>query len=300
MTSVEENRVLVIMNPKAGKSHGKSNLYRVVDLFKEKGYEVILQKTAYKGHAVELVQEYGGDSDIIVCCGGDGTLNEVVSGIMKKGLKQPLGYIPTGTTNDFATSLNLSYNIDKAVNTIVNGITRSLDIGYFMGTRYFNYIASFGAFTNSSYSTPQSTKNTIGHLAYILEGVKDIPNIRPYHMRVEAGGVTYEDDYIFGAVTNSISIGGVVKLDINQVDLNDGIFEIILIKNPKTPFDLSRIIRAVTKKDYDDKMIDFIKAPEVVFHMDKQIPWSIDGEYEPGSTEIHIRNIQNAINLFTI
>lgn len=299
MSSFEGNRILLIMNPIAGKTHGKASLYRVADLFSTNGYEVTLLNTAYKGHAAELVQENGDGYDLIVCCGGDGTLNEVVSGMMKKGLKQPLGYIPAGTTNDFASSLRLSYNLDKATKAIMNGKRRCLDIGYFMESRYFNYIASFGAFTNSSYSTPQSYKNTIGHLAYVLEGVKDIPNIRPYHMRIEANGSIYEDDYIFGAVSNSISIGGMVKLDTNQVDLNDGLFEIILIKNPKTPLELSRIIRALTKKEYNDKMIEFIQAPEAIFYMEKQIPWSIDGEYEAGGKEIQVRNIRNAITLLS-
>ncbi len=299
MSSYDGKKTLLIMNPIAGKTHGKASLYRVVDLFNNNGYEVTLLNTAYKGHATELVQEHGGGYELIVCCGGDGTLNEVVSGMMRKGLKQPLGYIPAGTTNDFASSLKLSYNIEKAANAIMNGMKRNLDIGFFMESRYFNYIASFGAFTNSSYSTPQASKNTIGHLAYVLEGVKDIPNIRPYHIRIEADGNVYEDDYIFGAVSNSISIGGLVKLDTNQVDLNDGLFEIILIKNPKTPLELSRILRALTRKEYNDKMIDFIKVPEAVFYMEKQIPWSIDGEYEAGGKEIRVRNIQDAITLIS-
>ena len=290
-------KVLLIVNPIAGKTHSKSGVYRAVDLFNNNGYEVTLQKTISKGHATNIVMEQGLEYDIVVCCGGDGTLNEVVSGMMQMGVKMPLGYIPAGTTNDFASSLKLSYNVNIAVKAIMNGRKRSLDIGYFNGSRYFSYIASFGAFTGSSYTTPQSYKNTIGHFAYVLEGMKDIPNIRPYHIKLEVGDKIYEDDYIFGAVSNSISIGGMVKLDSSQVDLNDGLFEIILIKNPKTPLDISRIIRAITKKDYSDKMIEFIKAPEVTFYMEKQLPWSIDGEYDAGGKEIRINNIQGAITL---
>lgn len=297
MPEMVGKKILLIVNPIAGRSHTKSGLYRALDLFNNSGYQVSLQKTVSKGHATSIVLEHGKENDIVVCCGGDGTLNEVVSGVMQLGIKVPLGYIPAGTTNDFASSLKLSYNMNVAVKAIMNGQERPLDIGVFNGRRYFNYIASFGAFTGSSYTTPQSYKNTLGHLAYLLEGVKDIPNIRPYHVRVEVEGAVYENDYIFGAVSNSISIGGMVKLDSNQVDLNDGLFEIILIKNPKTALDLSRIIRAITKKDYNDKMIDFIKAPAASFYMEKQIPWTIDGEYEAGGTEIIVKNIQSAITL---
>lgn len=293
----EGKKVLLIVNPIAGKTHSKSGVYRAYDLFSNNGYEVTLQKTISKGHATNIVLEQGLENDIVVCCGGDGTLNEVVSGMMQLGAKLPLGYIPAGTTNDFASSLKLSYNVNNAVKAIMNGRKRPLDIGLFNGSRYFSYIASFGAFTGSSYSTPQSYKNTIGHFAYVLEGVKDIPNIRPYHIKLDVGGKIYEDDYIFGAVSNSISIGGMVKLDSSQVDLNDGLFEIILIKNPKTPLDISRIIRAITKRDYSDKMIEFIKAPEVTFYMEKQLPWSIDGEYDAGGNEIRIKNIHGAITL---
>ncbi len=293
----EGKKVLLIINPIAGKTSGKSSLYRAVDLFGDHGYEVTLQKTAAKGHATSIVMEQGPENDIVVCCGGDGTLNEVVSGMMKMGLKLPLGYIPAGTTNDFASSLKLSYNVNTAVKAIINGRRRPLDIGLFNGNRYFSYIASFGAFTTSSYSTPQSVKNTLGHLAYILEGVKDIPNIKPYHIKLKVGDQLYEDDYIFGAVSNSISIGGMVKLDSKLVDLNDGLFEIILVKNPKTPLDISRIIRAITRKDYSDRMIDFIKASEATFYMEKQLPWSIDGEYDAGGNEVSISNIRGAITL---
>ncbi len=293
----EGKKLLLIVNPIAGKTHSKSGVYRAIDLFHDNGYEVTLQKTVSKGHATSIVLEQGLENDIVVCCGGDGTLNEVVSGMMQLGVKLPLGYIPAGTTNDFASSLKLSYNVNTAVKAIMNGRKQSLDIGLFHGKRYFSYIASFGAFTGSSYTTPQSYKNTIGHFAYVLEGVKDIPNIRPYHIKLEVDGKVYEDDYIFGAVSNSISIGGMVKLDSKQVDLNDGLFEIILIKNPKTPLDISRIIRAITKKDYSDKMIEFIKASEVTFFMEKQLPWSIDGEYDAGGKEIHIKNIHGAITL---
>jgi YegS/Rv2252/BmrU family lipid kinase len=268
-----------------------------MQMFKDYGYHVTMKKTASKGHATELVQKHGSNYDIIVCNGGDGTLNEVISGVMRLDRKITIGYIPSGTTNDFATSLNLSDKTETAARTILHGQPRTVDIGLFGDNRYFSYIASFGAFTGSSYSTPQSYKNLLGHLAYVLDGMKGIPSIRPHHVRVEAAGQTYEGDYLFGAVSNSISIGGLLKLDSNQVDLNDGLFEIILIKNPKTPLELSRMLLSISKREYTDKSIQFIKAPEATFYMDEVIPWSIDGEYEAGANKIKIQNLTNAISI---
>lgn len=297
MADRENNKLLFIVNPIAGRLFPKNNYERAAELFKNHGYNVIMKKTAFKGHATELVIKYGHDQDIIVCSGGDGTLNEVISGIMKLGKEVILGYIPSGTTNDFACSLKLSDRVETAAMTIINGQTRTVDIGLFGDCRYFSYIASFGAFTGTSYTTPQSHKNIIGHLAYVLEGMKDIPNIRPYHIRVETDDDVYEGDYIFGAVSNSLSIGGLLKLDSNYVKLNDGLFEILLIKNPKTPLDFSKIIISLRKKEYKDKHIQFFKASNVTFYMDEPIPWSIDGEYEAGAQTVNIQNLHNAIKI---
>ena len=297
MANLNNNKMLFIVNPIAGRTLSKHNLKRAMDLFHNNGYCVTMRNTDSKGHATELVLKHGNDFDLIVCSGGDGSLNEVISGIMRLGKNIPLGYIPSGTTNDFASSLNLSDRIETAAMTVLNGEPRTVDIGLFGDDRYFTYIASFGAFTGTSYSTPQSHKNMVGHMAYLLEGMKDIPNIRPYHVRVEAGGQVYEGEYIFGAVSNSVSIGGLLKLDTSMVDLNDGLFEIILIKNPKTPLELSRMLLSITKRDYSDKLIQFIKVPEATFYMENQIPWSIDGEYEAGAGQIRIQNIPSAVNI---
>lgn len=296
MPSLVKNRLLFILNPIAGRTHAKKNLHNAIELLKEH-YNIVMKTTDSKGHATDLVLKYGDKYDLIVCSGGDGTLNEVISGIMQLEKKVTLGYIPSGTTNDFASSLNISSHMDTAAMTIINGTPRTVDVGLFGEKRYFSYIASFGAFTGTSYSTPQSYKNLIGHLAYVLEGMRDIPNIRPYHLRVETGGITYEDDYIFGAVSNSVSIGGLLKLDSNDVDLDDGLFEILLIKNPKTPIELSRILNSIRKREYKDKLIQFIKAQEATFYMDESISWSIDGEYENGCSKVSIQNIPHAIRI---
>lgn len=291
------NKILFIFNPVAGKLNSKANMLKIIDIFKNNEYRVSLQITARKGHATEIVLEHGASHDIIACCGGDGTLNEVISGILQLGIPTPVGYLPAGTTNDFANSLGLSSNIDKAADTIMNGQVKVLDIGQFNQIRYFNYIASFGAFTSSSYLTPQSYKNTIGHLAYVFEGIKDIPNIRPYHAKVEVNGEVYEDEYVFGAVSNSTSIGGILKLSTEIVDLNDGLFEILLVKIPKTAMDLHKIYLFLSKKELSNEMVTFIKTSEAAFYLDKQIPWSLDGEFQEGDFEIRVRNIPDAINL---
>lgn len=296
LNGYETKKILLIINPTAGTFYTKSNRLHIVELFQKNGYQVNHQATESKGHATELVLRYGLDNDIIVCCGGDGTLNEVISGVMQLEKKVLIGYIPAGTTNDFASSLHLSKRIEIAAKAIVAGNIRTLDIGNFNSKRYFSYIASFGAFTESSYTTPQSYKNVIGHLAYVLEGVKDIANIRPYHVKVEVNGEIYEDEYIFGAVSNSTSIGGIVKLNANQVDLNDGLFEIILVKNPKTALDFHKILLFLSKKK-DNEMIQFIKTSEATFYMDEPVSWSIDGEYEAGGNKVLIKNVPNAIKL---
>ena len=294
---MNNSKMLFIVNPVAGRANQKNKMQHVIELFKSHGYHVTMKKTNAKGHATELVLRHGRNHDIIVCNGGDGTLNEVISGVMRLGKNVTIGYIPSGTTNDFASSLNLSDKTEIAALTVLSGQARTVDIGLFGEDRYFSYIASFGAFTGSSYSTPQSYKNLIGHLAYVLDGMKGIPGIRPHHVRVEADGQTYEGDYLFGAVSNSISIGGLLRLDNNQVDLNDGLFEIILVKNPKTPLELSRMLLSISKREYTDKSIQIIKAPEATFYMEEAIPWSIDGEYEAGANIVKIQNITNAISI---
>jgi len=298
MTCAEKpNKILFIFNPVAGKLNSKSNMLKIIDIFKKNKYEVSLQITTGKGHATDLVLEHGFSHDIIACCGGDGTLNEVISGALQLSKQVPIGYLPAGTTNDFANSLGLSSNIDKAADTIMNGQIKVFDIGQFNHSRYFNYIASFGAFTSSSYLTPQSIKNTIGHLAYVFEGLKDIPNIRPYHVKVEVNGEVYEDEYVFGAVSNSTSIGGILKLSTDLVDLNDGLFEILLVKPPKTALDLHKIYLFLSKKEMGNEMVTFIKASEATFYMEQQIPWTLDGEFQEGGYEIFVKNQPSAVKL---
>ena len=289
-------RLLLIINPCAGTKRIVRCLPEIIDLFRRHGFENTVYLTVAQADATEIVRERGADFDRIVCCGGDGTFNEVLTGMLSAGLHIPIGYIPCGSTNDFANSLHLPRSITKAARCTVEGEQIALDVGQF-GDRYFSYVASFGAFARTSYSTPQNVKNALGHLAYILQGISDLPSIRPIHMKVEAEDHVFEDDYIFGAVSNTTSVGGVLTLDANRVDLNDGLFELILIKSPKDIFELSECIRALSAQDYNSRMITFISSNEVRVSSAEPLDWTLDGECAPGVTDAVIRNLHSAVTL---
>lgn len=291
-------KLQLIINPTAGMKQGRKYLADIVAYFGREGYICTVFVTEKRGDATEFVLNYALEYELIVCVGGDGTFNEVIAGVVSGGIDVPVGYIPAGSTNDFAASLKLSSDIMQACRDIVEGSERRLDIGLFNG-RSFSYVASFGAFTKASYSTPQNIKNALGHLAYILEGIKDIPQIRPEHISIEANGEVREGDYLFGAVSNSTSLGGVLTLDPGIVDMNDGVFEIMLIKSPTTITELNNVIKALRAKQYDSPMIDFMKTKSAVIHADKNMHWSLDGEHEVGSERIEVVNKHSAIRLIT-
>ena len=291
--------ILLIVNPVAGKLRARTALMDVLEVFSAAGLDVNVRLTQTRGEARELARAARRDIyGRIVCVGGDGTLNETVSGAIESGENIPIGYIPMGSTNDFAASLKLPRDISAAARAVIEGRPCPLDIGDFGGSNKFAYIASFGMFTASSYTTPQSTKNTFGHFAYVMEGIKDLVNIKAYHMAVEADGKTYEGDYIFGAVSNSTSIGGIVHLDSEIVDMSDGLFEIVLLKKPVNPNDLALVITSIMNSDFNNIMFDFIHASQVRFISSEPMNWSLDGEEADGGTEVVISNIHNAITLY--
>ena len=291
-------KLLLIANPTAGMRRIKRMLPKVVKLFESNGYEVICHETEHRGDGTEAVIKYAGDCDIVVSAGGDGTLNETVSGLMTLEKRPPLGYIPAGSTNDFAASLDLPSDIMKAAKNILEGTPRELDVGR-INERYFSYVASFGAFTDASYSTPQNLKNTLGHLAYILEGMKELPNIRPRYMKFVSDGRVYEDEWLFGAISNSTSLGGIVRLSEGIVDFSDGFFEVMLIKNPKNALELSKIVLSLQTKKYDEDVIIFFKSSELSITTDGDTPWSLDGEYYAGSENISVKNLHHALRFIT-
>ena len=286
-------KLLLIVNPVAGKMRIKGALMDVIRIFAEGDFAVTVMVTNRRGDAVEFAGA-GAAYDLIVCCGGDGTLNEVISGMLTAGISIPLGYIPCGSTNDFGSSMGLSSNIKKAAHAIADGMPRPLDVGKF-GDRYFTYVASFGAFTAASYSASQDVKNVLGHAAYVFEGIRDLQSIKPQHMKFETENEVYEGDYVFGAIANSTSFGGIVKLSDKIVSLNDGLFEVILIKMPKTLGDLNVIINSLTTSNFENSRFDFFKTSSLEIVPELPTAWSLDGEYLRTDRAIKMKNLHGAI-----
>ncbi len=290
-------KLLFIINPNSGKMRAKSYVFKIVQLFTKSGYVVTVYPTERQGHGTEIAQKYAKEFDRIVCCGGDGTLNEVVQGIMKSGMNVPLGYIPAGSTNDLATSLKLPKSIMKAANQSVTKESRKFDLGLFDGEKYFNYIASFGAFTETSYNTPQSMKNSLGHLAYILEGAKSLGNIYSFDVKVTYDGNVIEDEFIFGAVLNTTSMGGIMRLNKSNVDFNDGVFELLLVRNPDNVADLTTTINCLMSQNFAAENVFLFPASDITFECNTALNWSIDGELYVGDKNVNIKVIKDALNL---
>ncbi|MSS63569.1 diacylglycerol/lipid kinase family protein [Velocimicrobium porci] len=289
-----KKKMLFIYNPHAGKEAMKSKLSEVLECFVAADYEVTVYPTRKKRDAAELVKELGNEYDYIVCSGGDGTLNEITDGLMSLEHRPPCGYIPAGTVNDFASSLKIPKQIKKATEIVVDGEWFPYDIGS-LNSDYFNYIAAFGAFTEVAYETPQSTKNLLGRLAYILDGVKRLPSISYYHLKVEHDDVCLEDDFIFGMITNSNSVGGFKGLNGKNVKLDDGLFEVALIKNPKNPVELQSIINSLITRVHDSKYMYTFRTNHLILTCDKEVAWTVDGEYGGSYKKSEIWNHEKAI-----
>lgn len=289
-------KLLFIMNPYAGTRKANRYLADILTIFNRAGYTVITHMTAGPGDGEQIAQQLAPEMDLVVCCGGDGTFNEVINGILQSGADTPIGYIPAGSTNDFATSLHLSTNVVQAARDIVEGQPQSYDVGKF-GDRYFSYVASFGTFTRSSYATPQSVKNALGHTAYILEGIQELSQLRKTHVRLELDDGILEDDFIFGAISNSTSIGGILTLDPKQVDMRDGKFELLLVRSPRDLLEISECIRALQTQKYNCAMITFRSTTQVRVLDGTEIVWTLDGERQDGQETVDIVNCHHAISL---
>ena len=290
-------KMLFIMNPYSGMRKANRYLADIISLFNRAGYEVNIHMTTGPGDAAKFAEAYSQDVDLVVCCGGDGTLNETITGMIRAGSEAPIGYIPAGSTNDFASSLKLSTNIMQAVQDILEGEPVSYDVGRF-GDRYFSYVASFGAFTKSSYATPQNIKNALGHTAYVLEGISELSQIRKVHVRMELEEEVVEDDFLFGCISNSTSIGGVLTLDPRQVDMADGLFEIFLVRAPRNLTEISECLQALQSQRYNDcAMITFGSVRKLRVIADENMPWTLDGEKFDGQHEIQVENLHRAIRL---
>ena len=289
-------KLLLIVNPRAGKNKSKEPLYDAIARLSEGGYLIRVAETRGRGDATRFAREMGPEYDVVACYGGDGTLNETISGLMELENRPVLGYLPAGSTNDFAATLRIPAVPYMAADIINAGAPMALDVGRHNG-RYFSYVASFGAFTKASYSAPQEIKNALGHFAYILEGIKSLDSLRPYRCRVTADEEVIEGDFIFGSVCNSTSLGGLVKLDPNRVRMDDGVFELVLLRMPKTALDLTNLLLSLKQMQYDNPGIFFRHASRVTVETKDDLPWSLDGEYAPSAPAVQIENCHGAIRL---
>ncbi|MBC3515462.1 diacylglycerol kinase family protein [Neobittarella massiliensis] len=291
-----KKKLLLMLNPHAGKAEVKNKLLDIVDLFVKAGYDVTVRPTQRRLEIPDILRDEAAQFDLVVCCGGDGTLNETISGLMQNGQKRTIGYIPTGTVNDFATSLHLSKNMLVAAETIIKGFPFSCDVGQF-GDRYFSYVAAFGAFTEVSYQTPQEFKNFLGRTAYILEGVKRLANLASYHVRFDYDDEVIEDDFLLGLITNSYSVGGFRFISQDRISMCDGKMEVLLVKTPHTLSERFAIVNALLHQRIDPEVMYFFNASKVKVHTLHEIAWTLDGEYGGSWTDVEVASVKQAVDI---
>ncbi|WP_313075657.1 diacylglycerol/lipid kinase family protein [Lacrimispora sp.] len=290
-------KMLFIFNPRSGKAQIKNKLMEILDIFAKSGYELIVHVTQGPRDASKAAATLGKSVDLVVCSGGDGTLNETINGLMELEKIPTLGYIPAGSTNDFAASLKISRNMITAAQTVVSGVPYPIDIGCFCRDRHFVYIAAFGAFTEVAYSTSQDFKNVLGHQAYFMEGMKSLTSIKSYVLRVECDSVVLEGDFIFGMITNTISVGGFKGLVAQDVALNDGEFEVLLIRTPKTPLDFTNIINYMFLKEEPNEYVHKLRTSCIKIFPEEPIDWVLDGEFGGSRREVEIFNLKKQIKI---
>ncbi len=291
-------KLLLIINPMAGKGMYREGLGDALATLAKAGYEITVRFTEHTGHAAQLAKELGEQYDTVCCIGGDGTLSEVMEGVVGLERQPCIGYFPLGTANDVATTLKLpKSNLPAAAERIANGSPMHFDLGAYGNNGNFTYVAAFGAFTDVSYETPQQEKQALGHFAYVLEGMMRLPKISSVHARVEYDGGTVEDDFILGGIVNSTSVAGLIHLDPNKIRLNDGLFELTLLRLPKNVTELGQIIRALINQDYTGPFFKIVPTSYAKFTFDKPVPWTRDGESGGEHQEISFRNIKHAVRI---
>ena len=296
-------KMLVVRNPKAGSFISQNSFLEAAGvIFKDESFNVYVYTTTCRGDATRIAREEGPGVDRIVAFGGDGTLSEVINGIMHLPVQErpELGYIPAGTTNDFASGVGLSRSVVKAAETVLTGVPEPLDVGRFGQDRYFSYVASYGSFTKASYSAPQDMKNALGYAAYLLEGLRSLVDIRSIPLTVTVDGTIYENEFIFGAISNAMSVGGVMKYNYEQVNLNDGLFEVLMIRTPKNLTEILTLLADVDNRNYADcPQILYHKARKVHIHSEQPLAWTLDGEAGGETLEVDIQNCKRAVNILT-
>lgn len=290
-----KKKLLFICNAHAGRQFIQTNMYAVLNSFEENGYETTIRLTQKSKDPTEIIEEMPeGLYDLVVCCGGDGTLDEVVNGMMRRDMQIPIGYIPAGSTNDFGRTLHIPMNIKRAAVKAVSGEPFNCDVGM-LNDEYFVYVAAFGIMSAVTYETDQKYKNILGYLAYVLSGIKEISSITSYNMKVTTDNESVEGEYLFGMVTNSESVGGFKSITGKNVKLDDGLFEVTLIRMPKLFIELQAIIASLLSGRMDNRYIYSTKTREITLSCNKLVPWNIDGENGGKAKVAHIRNLQKAI-----
>jgi len=291
-------RIMLIVNPKAGRGRYKIELPHILEVLCGHGAAVTIYMTQHPGHASELARDNGKDYDIVACLGGDGTLNETIAGLMQLDDRPHVGYLPMGTTNDVATTLHIPKDPARAAEVILQGTHIPLDVGRFQQD-YFTYIAAFGAFTEVSYQTPSEYKQTLGHLAYVLEGVGRLSKITPRKLTIEYDdGQRIEGEFIFGGVTNTTSIAGLLRICSERVNLGDGMFEVILVKPPRNILELNSIFMDIVAKRYDSEYVQLFKAKEITFRFEEPVAWTRDGEDGGEHKEVTLSTIHPGVRIF--
>ena len=290
-------KLMLILNPAAGNGGGIKTIGPTMEVLYRAGFVPTVFYTLGVGEATRLVLEHAAEYDCVVCVGGDGTLSETVAGLAQMPSPPPLGYIPQGTANDVAASLKLPRNPVKAAQTIAAGKTAFQDVGKFNDNDYFTYIAAFGAFTEVSYETPRENKQSLGHLAYILQGMSQLPKITAYHTIVECDEGIIEDDIIFGAVSNTKSVGGIVKLKKLGIELNDGLFEVTLVRNPANVIEMNKILSNVLAQNFNGNQVMMFQSKHVKFTFDRPVKWTRDGEAGGAHEQVELDNLHSAIRI---
>ena len=289
-------KLLFILNPQAGQRKANRFMPDMIRLFIEAGYMCEPYVTGAAGEAAQVIARCPHKYDLVVCAGGDGTLNETISGMLAAGMNCPVGYVPCGTTNDYASSIGLSPDVMQATRDILQGKAQTVDVGTFNG-RFFVYTATCGAFAKASYNTSQAAKNVLGHAAYVFEGSRDLTAIKPFHMKVRADELMLEDDFVFCSVTNSTSVGGILRLDTQLVALNDGRFEVTMVRNPVNPAQLSSIIVGLTTQSVPNDMIHFFSAKKIRIECGDPVEWTLDGEREAATEDVTMENRHSAFRI---
>lgn len=291
-----EKKLFFIYNPHAGKENIKGKLYGIIQAMSDAGYAITIYPTRAPQDAIEQIQNLPDDYDLVVCSGGDGTLDEVMTGMMHRKHKIPVGYIPAGSCNDFARSLQIPNNMERAAEIAVRGVNYAIDVGS-LNERNFIYVAAFGIFTDVSYTTKQEVKNVLGHMAYVLEGMKQLMNVKSYQLKVTSDEASFEGDFLFGMITNSKSVGGFKSIVGKNVIFDDGVFEMTFITRPKNPMELQEILAALLIEQIDTKYMYSFRSSRVVIESEEPVPWTLDGEFGGEHTCVEITNNQRAVEI---